>query len=581
MKLLQLPAQSIMGLYQLLLGLRQQRNVYLRKTGFIKDRQTLGWQTSAFTQHVQSLEADVQRTREIMQGQALKYNTIFEAIADGMMITNLKGVITEVNPAACKLLGVSQERLIGQYYQRLLPHQDAQALQADAYPKNKQVQLESVLLTETSEEVPVNITSITFTNAGETCRVILLKDISDRKKAEAIIRTNREVENAINYFATSLYGQNSVDEILWDIAKNCMSRLGFQECVIYLIDKDGANLVQRAAYGPKNPLDFQILQPLVIPVGQGIVGSVAQSGIAEIVEDTSRDARYIVDDEVRCSEITVPIIYQDKVIGIIDSEHPERGFFQPKHLNILTTIAALCANKLVKVQAEEEARKSELKIAEYHQKMAEFKLMALRSQMNPHFVFNSLSSIQHLITGHERRLALEYLSTFSRLLRQILESSMNSQILLSEEISILERYLSLESLRFTDRFSYAIEVDPSLDTSDVEIPALLVQPYVENALLHGLLNKPGKGKLVIRFEDADPYIRCTIEDNGIGRAAAAEIKSRKTTGHKSVGMLLSQQRLELINGNHTNKVLVQITDLMEDEQPAGTRVEIHIPNGDH
>jgi sensor histidine kinase YesM len=277
----------------------------------------------------------------------------------------------------------------------------------------------------------------------------------------------------------------------------------------------------------------------------------------------------------------VPIIYQDKVIGIIDSEHPERGFFQPKHLNILTTIAALCANKLVKVQAEEEARKSELKIAEYHQKMAEFKLMALRSQMNPHFVFNSLSSIQHLITGHERRLALEYLSTFSRLLRQILESSMNSQILLSEEISILERYLSLESLRFTDRFSYAIEVDPSLDTSDVEIPALLVQPYVENALLHGLLNKPDKGKLVIRFEDADPYIRCTIEDNGIGRAAAAEIKSRKTTGHKSVGMLLSQQRLELINGNHTNKVLVQITDLMEDEQPAGTRVEIHIPNGDH
>jgi LytS/YehU family sensor histidine kinase len=201
--------------------------------------------------------------------------------------------------------------------------------------------------------------------------------------------------------------------------------------------------------------------------------------------------------------------------------------------------------------------------------------------MNPHFVFNSLSSIQHLITTHERQLALEYLSTFSRLLRQILEGSMHSQILLSEEISILHQYLSLESLRFTDKFTYAIEVDPALDPSDVEIPALLVQPYVENALLHGLLNKTGPGRLSIRFEDDYPYVRCTIEDNGVGRAAAAEINSRKITGHQSVGMLLSQERLELINGNRTNKVGVQITDLMNGTQPAGTRVVIHIPNGEH
>jgi PAS domain S-box-containing protein len=582
MNLLQLPAQRFLRLHHQLSGLRRQGRVYLRKMSSLVNRQA-GWrQTSSPMQQLQAaLEADMRLTEETMQGQALKYNAIFEALADGMVITNLVGVITEANPAACQLLGISPDRLTGRLYQGLLPLRDAQAIQAGAYPKNKPVQLESVLTTEKNGAIPVKITSLTFTNAGETCRVILLKDISDRKKAEAIIRTNREVENAINYFATSLYGQNTVDEILWDIAKNCMSRLGFLDCVIYLVDESGSTLVQRAAYGPKNLQDFQILQPLEIPVGQGIVGSVALTGLAEIVEDTTRDGRYIVDDEARRSEITVPIIYQDKVIGIIDSEHPEAGFFKPKHLNILTTIAALCANKLVKVQAEEEARKGELKMAEYRRKTAEFKLMALRSQMNPHFVFNSLSSIQHLITGHERKLALDYLSTFSRLLRQILESSMNSRILLSEEITILQRYLSLESLRFTDKFSYTIEVDPSLDASDVEIPALLVQPYVENALLHGLLNKTGPGSLSIRFDDAYPYIRCTIEDNGVGRAAAADIKSRKTTGHKSVGMLLCQERLELINGNQTDKVLVQIIDVVSGTQPAGTRVVIHIPNGEH
>ncbi len=578
---LQLPAQKFMRLRHRLAGFRRQGRIYLQKMGLLNGLPLrAGRRTLSPMQQLQaSLEADMRLTGEIMRGQALKYNAIFEALADGMVITNEEGVITEANPAASQLLGVPPDRLTGRLYQGFLPLRDAEAIQAGAYPRHKPVQLESVLLAKDDRAIPVKITSHAFSNAGETCRVILLKDISDRKKAEAIIRTNREVEHAINYFATSLYGQNSVDEILWDIAKNCMSRLGFLDCVIYLVDEPGGKLVQRAAYGPKNPQDFQILQPIEIPLGQGIVGSVARSGLAEIVEDTALDARYIVDDQARRSEITVPIIYQDKVIGIIDSEHPEAGFFQPKHLSILTTIAALCANKLVKVQAEEEARKGALQMAEYRRKMAEFKLMALRSQMNPHFVFNSLSSIQHLITIHERKLALDYLSTFSRLLRQILESSMHSQIPLSGEVTLLQRYLSLESLRFTDKFSYTVEVDPALDASDVEIPALLVQPYVENALLHGLLNKTGPGHLSIRFEDAYPYVRCTIEDNGVGRAAAAAIKSRKTTGHKSVGMLLSQERLDLINGNRSDKVLVQLTDLWDGAQPAGTRVVIHIPGG--
>src|SRR5690606_24718828 len=125
----------------------------------------------------------------------------------------------------------------------------------------------------------------------------------------------------INYFAISLFGQNTEDEILWDLARNCISRLGFEDCVIYLVDEDRRVLIQKAAYGPKNPKGFTIHDPLEIPLGAGIVGSVALSGKAELVHDTSKDPRYIQDDAFRYSELCVPIMVEDKVIGVIDSEH--------------------------------------------------------------------------------------------------------------------------------------------------------------------------------------------------------------------------------------------------------------------
>jgi signal transduction histidine kinase/CheY-like chemotaxis protein/AraC-like DNA-binding protein len=177
-------------------------------------------------------------------------------------------------------------------------------------------------------------------------------------KNETVIRTAEELESTINYFATSLYGKNTVNEILWDIAKNCISQLGFRDCVIYLVNENNNILEQKAAYGPKNPKEFEIENAITIPVGEGIVGTVARTGVAEVIPDTSKDSRYIVDDERRFSEITVPIIYQDKVIGIIDSEHPEKNFFSDLHLKVLTTIAALASNKIVKAFGEEEMMKA-------------------------------------------------------------------------------------------------------------------------------------------------------------------------------------------------------------------------------
>ena len=160
-----------------------------------------------------------------------------------------------------------------------------------------------------------------------------------------------EIQQTVNYFLSSLYNLETVEDILWDVARNCIGKLGFTDCVIYLLSDDGLFMEQKAAWGAKTDEENRIISPIRIPVGKGIVGSVAETGKAEIVADTAMDDRYILDDALRFSEITVPIISEDQVIGVIDSEHPDRNFFTEKHLSILTAIASLCAIKMVHLES--------------------------------------------------------------------------------------------------------------------------------------------------------------------------------------------------------------------------------------
>ena len=150
----------------------------------------------------------------------------------------------------------------------------------------------------------------------------------------------------LNDFANALLQVNSIEQIAWTITENAISKLGLHDCVVYLREQDRPVLTQRAAYGPKNPKGQIIIDEIIIPIGQGIVGTVAETGRTEIINDTSTDDRYIVDDEIRLSELTVPIIYANKVIGVIDSEHPEKNFFTQYHIEILEAIAAMAANRI-------------------------------------------------------------------------------------------------------------------------------------------------------------------------------------------------------------------------------------------
>jgi serine phosphatase RsbU (regulator of sigma subunit) len=171
-----------------------------------------------------------------------------------------------------------------------------------------------------------------------------------------------EIERAVNEFSQSLFNQTTVGGVAWDLAKNCIARLGFHDCVIYLMDAEGRNLVQTAAHGQKNPMGYDISNPLTLPLGMGIVGSVGATGEYELIHDTTSDARYLVDEQARLSEIAVPILSKGKVLGVIDSEHAERAFFKEKHLRVLQTIASLVANRIESIRAldEQERLQAEL-----------------------------------------------------------------------------------------------------------------------------------------------------------------------------------------------------------------------------
>ena len=402
--------------------------------------------------------------------------------------------------------------------------------------------------------------------------------VSSRNKKIEEQREEIEAEQAINYFASSMSEHISVESILWDVARNCIGRLQFEDCVIYLVDEDRNVLVQKAAHGRKSTRQFEIDHPIEIPMGKGITGSVAENAKAEIINDTTKDPRYILDDQLRYSEIAVPIIYNGKVLGVIDCEHSKKRFFTQKHLSILVTIASLCANKIVRAQAEKEKQEAQSTLMDTQQKMADVEMQALRAQMNPHFIFNCLNSINRYIVKSDQATASLYLTRFAKLIRLILDNSNSKTISLSSELEALKLYIEMEALRFDKKFTYRIHTAEHLGIDSLELPPLIIQPYVENAIWHGLLHKDGNGHLDISLGMAgDSMLQCTIEDNGIGREKAKELKSKTAVSRKSLGLKLTENRLSLLNKHAELNASIEIIDLEDHNgEASGTKVILKI-----
>ena len=225
----------------------------------------------------------------------------------------------------------------------------------------------------------------------------------------------------------------------------------------------------------------------------------------------------------------------------------------------------------------EEHHAGQMKMA-FEQKLAEIEMTALRAQMNPHFIFNCLNSIQLYTSDNEAAKASTYLTKFSRLIRLVLENSRNDKVTLKDELDALGLYLEMEAMRFKNKLQFSIDVAAELDTDIIEIPPMLLQPYVENAIWHGLMHKKEGGMVHVKVEQQQTdCLQITITDDGIGRKKAAELKSKSATANKSFGMKVTNERITLINQVYQTNTKVHVHDLEDAEgHNTGTEVVLEI-----
>jgi tetratricopeptide (TPR) repeat protein len=201
----------------------------------------------------------------------------------------------------------------------------------------------------------------------------------------------------------------------------------------------------------------------------------------------------------------------------------------------------------------------------------------LRTQMNPHFIFNSLTSIQSLIFDDDKLALGRYIANFASLMRLILENSREEYIVLEKEITTLKYYLELNQLRFENKFEYTIEVDPDINPEMVYIPPMMGQPFVENSIKHGLAKKEAQGLISIRLKHFGNYLVYEIEDNGIGREKAKELSTSDGNKHVSLAISITRERIENLNKRNKNKITFEVVDLNNNYEASGTLVRFKIP----
>jgi signal transduction histidine kinase/ligand-binding sensor domain-containing protein len=366
-------------------------------------------------------------------------------------------------------------------------------------------------------------------------------------------RVKIKAQQILNYFATSLYGQNTIEEVFWDIAKNCISQLGFMDCVVYLYDPKRKVLIQKAAYGPKNPQKHEINNALEIPLGNGIVGAVAQSKKAEIINNTSKDNRYILDDERRFSEITVPILVDNEIFGVIDSEHPKKRFFKKYHLRILSQIASICSDKVSKYIIQERLRS---KISrDLHDEIGS----SLTS-------INVLSKVALSKAGEQADIA-NYLSKIKETTSQTMENMGDMVWAINPKNDTLDAMMSrmkefavdlCEARGIELDFSLPAELEKlSIDLDKRRNLFLVFKEAVNNAVKYSFTRE-----LMIRFEKNNGMLQMIIQDNGKGFATTAI-----SSGN---GLHNMQERARECGGNlHIESALQK-----------GTRILFEIPSPD-
>ncbi len=271
--------------------------------------------------------------------------------------------------------------------------------------------------------------------------------------------------SVINDFALSLIYLNTIDEVVWYIAKDIAEQMGLMDCVVYLLDMEKDVLVTRAAYGPKNPFGNYVKNPMEIQLGEGVVGAVGRNGIPEIIKDTRNDGRFIEDIEPALSEMAIPIIYEDKVIGVIDSEHPEVDFFRNAHLISMTTIAAMAATRIMNIRNQEKLRKHQ----EYLEQQVDSKTKELQNTIASLNRSNKdLESFAFAIS-HDLREPLRTIKGFVQIIQQREENlSDESQKFMNFVVDGATRMNEMmEGLLEYSRLEHTDDIHQSLDMNEI------------------------------------------------------------------------------------------------------------------
>ncbi len=257
----------------------------------------------------------------------------------------------------------------------------------------------------------------------------------------------------------------------------------------------------------------------------------------------------------------------------------KRSYYTSFALVLLMLLVLLFYSLYARYKHKKEKEQQDLLL-----RVKDSEIKALQLQMNPHFIFNSLNSVLEFISRSETNEAIKYLTKFSRLIRLVLEFSNRKNIFLSEEIELLTLYIDLENIRSEKGFNVALSLEEGLDPKNYEIHPMLIQPFIENSIIHGIQNKAKiseteknvyKGELKIHFSIEGEFLKCVIEDNGIGREQAMAIKNSKSFNHLSLGMQITRERLDLISQRVSKIEYFDLKD--KNNQATGTRVEILIP----
>jgi PAS domain S-box-containing protein len=439
------------------------------------------------------------------------------------------GEIIKTNIAFQKLLMYSEEELIGMSVgdisapdskkesEKLMQHLNSGKINNFSIKKKYKTRLGTLVWAKT------NVAVVRNQNGNVKYQVALIEDLTEELKKGALLE-------ALNSLMASILGKTSIHEIAWEITKKTIGLLGLEDCVIYLLNKKNNSLNQIAAFGELKSSNGVVLNQIEIPLGKGIVGSVAKTGIPEIIEDTSKDSRYIVDDMVRYSEISVPIIAEGEIIGVIDSEHTSKNFFTEDHLKTLQTIASLAATQLKNALS--------LELKEIAEKEKELLLRDLRKSNNElndfahvvsHDLKSPLRSMNALITWMQEdysdflkevkdnhfEMLIKKVDKMDHLINGILKYASVDKV--EKQVNDINLNAIVKDILETIFIPTYIKIDVKRVLPIVKGDKFRLQQLFQNLLSNAIkYTDKEEGLVIIDCTSDGDYWKFSIQDNGIG-----------------------------------------------------------------